>query len=136
MKENTSGKLTILEIADKLRELTEQYGVDSEGGKDLILCESIPVYPTIFGELEQLFVTLIRTYVGQVFLTDKDLSYVISLGEDDFIPGKPMLIYENILFRELNGPGCSEVGPCEDLEADDLQPILDVAMETVKQNNA
>ena len=128
--------MTILEIADKLRELTEKYGVDSEGGKDLDLRESITVYPTIFGELEQLIVTRIRTFVGQVFLTDKDLSYVISLGEDDFIPGKPMLIYENILFRELNGPGCSEVGECEDLTEEDLQPVLDVALETVTQNNA
>ena len=120
----------ILESAARLRELAEQFGEESEGGKNLDLCEEVEIYPTIFFDPELLVISRVRVYCDQLFLTDKDYTFIIVISEDEDNPGQPELIYENLLIR---GPGCSEVGECEDVDPYDIQYILDVAEEAVRK---
>lgn len=129
MEELQSGKLTVLEIASKLKEITEQFGEESEGGKNLDLCETVFLFPTIFFDTCMLAVERVRTFGSYVFLTDKDYSFIVGISEDEENPGEPLLIYENLLLR---GPGCSEVGKCEGIDSYDMEFILEIVMETIK----
>jgi hypothetical protein len=123
--------LTILENAAILKELVEKYGVESEGGKNLDLCEDAMLLPTIFDEPTQLIVQRLRVFGDFIFLTDKEDNFIINLEEDDENPGHELLIYENILFRKTYGPGYSEVGECEDVDPYDIQIIVNIAKQTV-----
>ncbi len=60
--------LTILENAAILKELVEKYGVESEGGKNLDLCEDAMLLPTIFDEPTQLIVQRLRVFGDFFFL--------------------------------------------------------------------
>lgn len=122
--------MTILKIAAKLRELTEQYGEEFEGGKNLDLCEEVELYPTIFFDMRRLLIERVRTIDADVILTDKDGGFIITISEDEEYPGESLLIYENL---QVNGSGCSEVGECEDLDTEDLERVLKIAIETIKQ---
>ncbi len=125
-----SGKLSILEIVARLKELSERYGEESEGGKDLDLCRELDLFVTIFWSMRKLSVSRVRVFRSNLFLTDKDSSFIINLTEDEDNPGELLAIYENL---QLRGPGCSEVGECEDLDSSDLLDVLDVVMDTIQQ---
>ena len=125
-----SGKLSILEIVARLKELSERYGEESEGGKDLDLCRELDLFVTIFWSMRKLSVSRVRVFRSNLFLTDKDSSFIINLTEDEDNPGELLTIYENL---QLRGPGCSEVGECEDLDSSDLLDVLDVVMDTIQQ---
>ena len=125
-----SGKLSILEIVAWLKELSERYGEESEGGKDLDLCRELDLFVTIFWSMRKLSVSRVRVFRSNLFLTDKDSSFIINLTEDEDNPGELLAIYENL---QLRGPGCSEVGECEDLDSSDLLDVLDVVMDTIQQ---
>lgn len=123
--------MPILESAAKLKDLVEGYGVDSEGGKNLDLSESAHILTYVFDEPMHLYVTRVRTFDGTVFLTDEEYSFFIDLLEDEQNPGKPLLLYENELFRRVNGPGCSEVGECLDTDPFDIEKVLFIAQITI-----
>lgn len=125
-----SGKLSILEIVARLKELSERYGEESEGGKDLDLCRELDLFVTIFWSMRKLSVSRVRVFRSNLFLTDKDSSFIINLTEDEDNPGELLAIYENL---QLRGPGCSVVGECEDLDSSDLLDVLDVVMDTIQQ---
>lgn len=125
-----SGKLSILEIVARLKELSERYGEESEGGKDLDLYRELDLFVTIFWSMRKLSVSRVRVFRSNLFLTDKDSSFIINLTEDEDNPGELLAIYENL---QLRGPGCSEVGECEDLDSSDLLDVLDVVMDTIQQ---
>lgn len=124
-----SGKLSILEIVARLKELSERYGEESEGGKDLDLCSELDLFVTIFWSMRKLSVSRVRVFRSNLFLTDKDSSFIINLTEDEDNPGELLAIYENL---QLRGPGCSVVGECEDLDSSDLLDVLDVVMDTIQ----
>lgn len=124
-----SGKLSILEIVARLKELSERYGEESEGGKDLDLCRELDLFVTIFWSMRKLSVSRVRVFRSNLFLTDKDSSFIINLTEDEDNPGELLAIYENL---QLRGPGCSVVGECEDLDSSDLLDVLDVVMDTIQ----
>ncbi len=125
-----SGKLSILEIVARLKELSERYGEESEGGKDLDLCRELDLFVTIFWSMRKLSVSRVRVFRSNLFLTDKDSSFIINLTEDEDNPGELLAIYENL---QLRGPGCSVVGECEDLDSSDLLDVLDIVMDTIQQ---
>lgn len=125
-----SGKLSILEIVARLKELSERYGEESEGGKDLDLCRELDLFVTIFWSMRKLSVSRVRVFRSNLFLTDKDSSFIINLTEDEDNPGELLAIYEDL---QLRGPGCSVVGECEDLDSSDLLDVLDVVMDTIQQ---
>lgn len=125
-----SGKLSILEIVARLKELSERYGEESEGGKDLDLCRELDLFVTIFWSMRILSVSRVRVFRSNLFLTDKDSSFIINLTEDEDNPGELLAIYEDL---QLRGPGCSVVGECEDLDSSDLLDVLDVVMDTIQQ---
>ena len=125
-----SGKLSILEIVARLKELSKRYGEESEGGKDLDLCRELDLFVTIFWSMRKLSVSRVRVFRSNLFLTDKDSSFIINLTEDEDNPGELLAIYEDL---QLRGPGCSVVGECEDLDSSDLLDVLDVVMDTIQQ---
>ena len=125
-----SGKLSILEIVARLKELSERYGEESEGGKDLDLCRELDLFVTIFWSMRKLSVSRVRVFRSNLFLTDKGSSFIINLTEDEDNPGELLAIYEDL---QLRGPGCSVVGECEDLDSSDLLDVLDVVMDTIQQ---
>ena len=125
-----SGKLSILEIVARLKELSERYGEESEGGKDLDLCRELDLFVTIFWSMRKLSVSRVRVFRSNLFLTDKDSSFIINLTEDEDNPGELLAIYEDL---QLRGPGCSVVGECEDLDSSDLLDVSDVVMDTIQQ---
>lgn len=126
--------MPILESAAKLKDLVEEYGVESEGGKNLDLRESAHILTYVFGEEMHLYVTRVRTFDGTVFLTDGEYNFFIDLLEDGQNPGQPLLIYENEQFRRINGPGFSEVGECEDTDPFDIEKVLYIAQVTINKN--
>lgn len=125
--------MPILESAAKLKDLVEEHGVESEGGKNLDLCESAHILTFVFGEEMHLYVTRVRTFDGTVFFTDGDYNFFIDLLEDEQNPGRPLLIYENEQFRRINGPGFSEVGECEDTDPFDIEKVLYIAQVTINK---
>jgi len=125
--------LTMLENAEILKELVEKNGVESEGGKNLDLCREVDIFATVFWDVRWLTITRVRVFGSVLFLTDIDSTFLIYITEDEDNPGEPVLIYENL---QVRGPGCSEVGDCEDLDSSDLQDVIDAVKDTIKQTQA
>lgn len=122
-------KLTIHEIATKMKELAEQYGEEAECGMNLNLCETVILYSTIFFDMRRLLIDKVGVIDGEVFLTDKRGSFIITMYDEENL-GEMQFIYENLL---VNGPGCSEVGECEDVDSEDLDSVLKIVLKTIKQ---
>ena len=94
------------------------------------LCRELDLFVTIFWSMRKLSVSRVRVFRSNLFLTDKDSSFIINLTEDEDNPGELLAIYEDL---QLRGPGCSVVGECEDLDSSDLLDVLDVVMDTIQQ---